>query len=539
MRLISLLLLFIVIFSFSVIADLAIDETSLNLIGEENDALSQNFTIRNTDTVNTLANIQFNYEANDFSDRDNTISLTFEPVSIASLAPQTSQSVKLTANIPNNMDIGVYSGSINATSGALTDSFTLKVVVKPEICSDGIQGNDLFLDINDPGDGDNFRPNQELSLDIDVDNDGNNDLDVVVEALLYNMNKGKKIASIESDPMEVQENDKEAFDNLDLKIPTDSKYLKEGEDYILFIKAYEDGDEDQNCNEDFVELNLELEEDEVIIESMKFLPPTVSCGDSVTATLVTRNIGSDNQDDVRIELNQAQLKINEVSSFFDLDDFNDKDDNDYTTTFTFTIPEDADEKEYKFDATVNFGGSDTYTFDTLDTSSRLMVSECGKQQEEITSVSSQAQLNVLSVVKSAAIGSTLSIPYTVTNTGSASQTYTVEFVPSGTWSTKQSQTVTVGAGQASQNTITALINSGISEGLYSGTIRLLSGDTLLDSKTISLELLNPNAITTRAVYRKTFLDDLRINNLSTAFWIIGNLILAIIIAVLAYLLLKK
>ena len=101
---------------------------------------------------------------------------------------------------------------------------------------------------------------------------------------------------------------------MDVRIPTDSKYLKEGEDYMLFVKAYESGNEEDNCAERFIDLSLELDEDDVIIESLTLTPQVASCGDTVTASLKARNIGSSDQNNARLELKQDDLDVNKNRS---------------------------------------------------------------------------------------------------------------------------------------------------------------------------------------------------------------------------------
>ena len=535
MKLISLLIISIILFSFSVAAVSLSATSTVSVIEEESSSSVQTIGITVTDTVN---NINANTSLLSLSDGDNNITLAFSPsFPIASLTNQTS-SVQLTVNIPENMDIGKYGGPIeitgtNATGGLLSTSLDLQILVKPEICEDGVIGN-LDLDINEPDDGDDFKPNQELNIGTDVDNNDDDDMDVKIESSLYNMDKGKKILSMLSDGKNIDSDDSESFD-MDMKLPTDSKYLKDGDDYMLFVKAYEDGNEEDNCAERFIDLSLELDEEDVIIESLTLTPQVASCGDTVTASLKARNIGSDDQNNVRLELKQDDLDVNKMSDMFDLEGFDDKDDNYRTEMFTFNIPANAEEKDYVFNAKVYFSDVSQSLDVLLNPSTSLTVSNCGNF---ITSTTSSQAMLTVSSLKSAAIGSVLSLPYVITNSGQ-SASFTVEFVPSGTWSTKQVQTVTVGSGQSTQFTVSPIINSGISEGTYTATVRLLSGNNVLDQKTISLELLNSNSITGRAIYRKSFLDDLSIDNLSASFWIIANIILALVILGLAYLVLRK
>lgn len=536
-----LLVIVLLLISFvSAAPVLNVDKSSISILGPEDSQRSDTFTIKNDgDTV--LNNIVFTNNVK-LTDGTNTINLVFNPSSIATLAIGASQAVTLTANIPDKMKMGVYSGTVNVSSGSVQDTFTLDMTVTPELCTEGQVGGDLSFSIEDLDEGDGFKPGEEISFSVNVENSGTDDQDVIVKAYLYNMDSGKKIAAVESDKKEVKEDDESNFD-LVLAVPTDTKYLKEGDKYSVFVKIFESGNEDENCKEDYINLDLELEEQKAVIESVAFSPSTVSCGDRVTAAVKVRSIGTDDLDDVRVQVTNSELGINQVSEFFDLSGYDETDDNNQMAQVTFQIPEDAEEKTYDFLSieVLYDGGSSDVTEILSNNIPKLVVSGCGANAGTnlISTLGTQANLAASPSQSSVAVGSSLLINYVLTNPTNSTASYTIDFVPNGNWANSVSQTISVNAGQAYSGVINTLTNT-VAQSTYSGVLSVKSGSAVLDSKTITIDLLNPNQITGGATFtEKSLFDDLRIGNIPVAFWVIADLILAFIILALVYIVYRR
>jgi len=529
-----LIVLFLVGF-VSADSSLSVQQDKITILGPEDSNRDKTFTINYAELTQEIT---FNYQSSDFSDGDNTIDLRFNPSTIDPSTITSPQDITLTADIPDDIDLDIYSGEINVTSGTLTNSFILDIIIIPELCDEGPQGNLKIRDIDKPDDGDNFQPGEEIEINVEVENDGSDDLDVVTKAYLYNMDKGKKIASVESDEKEVEEDDSEDFE-MTLKVPTDTDDLKEGDTYYLFIKAFESGSEDENCYEDYVELELELEDEKAIIESVVFSPETVTCGETVTAMIETRNIGSDDLDNVRTEINHFDLGIHKVSSFFDLDEYDEEDDNHYSSRIDFTVPEDAKDGEYEFfDISVLYEGEKTGIEETLDNLPKLTISGCGDEEETLEE-GAEASFAVNPSQTSVAVGSELILNYDLKNPTTNDAIYTIEFNPSGNWANMISQQVTIKAGKTLQSSLTTLTNQ-VTEGTYTGIVSVKSGNKILSSKQISIELVNPNQITGSATFtKKSLFDDLKIGNIPVAFWIIADLILALIILAMVYIVYRR
>ena len=530
-KILTLIILTVLLLTSAVLAAKSYTVTTPSSITAiEGETKTSSFTIANdgNETISNLA-ISLNLTST-LTDGTSAITINFNQTSIQNFLNQTSQTITINASIPSDFDIGTYRAVIDLNGDGILKTTTLDIIVDPNVCSEGKKGSDLSIDMQNPDSGDDFKPGDIIDAEIDVSNDGSDDLDVKVEASLWDLDKGKKIAYVRSDEQNIDEDSDETF-NLALQLPYTG--FDEDNNYKLFVKAYESGNEDDNCNYESQSQNLELDDDNVIIEKFTLTPNIVNCGDQITAAVDVLNIGTNDQDDVYVKVLNSEMKLDKTSSTFSLDQYGDSDD-DMAETFTFNIPEDAEEKDYSITATVYSDGPDRSQSQTLKVS-------CSNPAAQTTTAASTAgSLSMPLTLRSASIGSTLPFNYVITNPSAQSQTYSLELTPLGAWASPQSQIVTVGAGQASSFTLNVPISTNIAEGTYSASVKLLSSSNILDTKSLSVELLRsnyesePNKFTS-----KTVLDDLKIGNIPLWVWIVLNVILALIILTLAYLLLKK
>ncbi len=212
------------------------------------------------------------------------------------------------------------------------------------------QGN-LDVKIKEPDNNDDFKVGETIKIEVEVENNNDEDKDVIVEAILYDIDKNDEIKKIESDDEEIDKKDDYKFE-LELEIPND---FDEKNNYILFVKAYEDGNEEQQCNYDIIKVNLEREKHEVVINEIKIMPEEVAVGGGFRAFIEIENIGREDEKDVYIKLENNELGINIESDKFKLDS-KDKD----SKSFSVKIPEDAKDGSYNLKTSVYYkGGSDS------------------------------------------------------------------------------------------------------------------------------------------------------------------------------------
>ncbi|MBI2523179.1 hypothetical protein HYW19_02200 [Candidatus Woesearchaeota archaeon] len=161
---------------------------------------------------------------------------------------------------------------------------------------------------------------------------------------------------------------------IDFTIPLE---VDEG-DYDVLIEV--EG-EDENGTTHAVEYELELEvqkeDNEVKFLRNTVTPSEIKCGRTVQLSTSVINTGADDEDDVTLEVTNAELGVS-FKETFDLSNEPFDEDSKFSKTFTTIIPQDVAPGIYTLQSVVTFnGGSDTET-DAAD----LVVAQCEVLAEE-------------------------------------------------------------------------------------------------------------------------------------------------------------
>jgi|GEM_PF-2675169 hypothetical protein len=347
-----------------------------------------------------------------------------------------------------------------------------------DTCDNGVIG-DLEVNIKEPDDDDEFAPREDIDIEVKVDNDGNKDLDVEVKAILYNKDDEDEEESITSDEEEIEDEDSETFD-LTLDLPED---LNENDDYILYVKAYEDGDEDENCNEESIDIDIEREDHDVRIEEVIVNPNIANCGDLVSISVEVQNEGTKDEDDVSVKVSNNILGLNQVSNKFNLEENDDEDS--AIKRFTFTIPKNTQEGNYGISAIVDFddgGDSD---------SSTLSISEC-KTTKKSAPVTVVESLGTLSLAKSSfelEQGEAIAIPLLVNNQENIKEEFKIEISDVKGWANPiGSETLTLREGQSSTSYIYLNTKEDALVGKHSFVVSIKSNGRLIDTRDIIVKI---------------------------------------------------
>lgn len=376
--------------------------TELVITSEEESVKTKEFTLTNSGNRN-LNELTLKIEGGTFSDGTEIISFRAKfgndvfrnvvlntPLEMASdMNVGSSSIVVIEATIPQNINLDNYAGRIiiaDTQFAQATVTIPLTIRIEPEICKDGRLSNgvvvdgpqtgDLRISIDNPDNNDDFKILDDIEIDGDVENKGSTDLDVVIEAILYDLDNNNEILTIESDSIEVDDGQSEGYD-LIMQIPNDED-IDPDNTYMLYIKAYDDGNEDEFCNYDSIEVDLERDDDHVIMTSFTINPIVVQQERSVSFRVGVENIGTDDQRDSYIIVRNEELGLELRSNVFDLKKY-DKSGNDYIFTQTFTIPANAEEKDYTIEAVVYYNNER----DTASSFGTLTVQDNGQKEEEI------------------------------------------------------------------------------------------------------------------------------------------------------------
>lgn len=255
-----------------------------------------------------------------------------------------------------------YSTTINVTNGTNTQSLTFSFK-ETDYCGSTKTIGSLDLEIEDVqvisgfGEDDDFwYLMDEVEVEVTVTNDGNYDMsDITLEWALYTSGN-KKISEDEVDEFDLDEDDDTTL-TFTITLNEDIEEF-DGKNAILYIRAIGKIDDSDSSNDgentcvtekissdvitsdNFVVLNnFEINDIESVEELVE---GTFSCGSQVTLRGEAWNIGEDDEDEVSLEIYSKELGVHEEVELGDIDAYDSSE-----FSFTFNVPENLDEKNYR------------------------------------------------------------------------------------------------------------------------------------------------------------------------------------------------
>ena len=219
-----------------------------------------------------------------------------------------------------------------------------------------VKSNLLKINIKNPDEGGDFKINEDIEAEIEVENDAGENLKVNVEAYLYDLTDDKSVDDA-NDKQNIDNGKEKQFD-FTLNSPSDV----ENSEFVLLVIANGKKDNDY-CNYEYIDLNIEREEHDVIIDEITARPNSVFPGERVDTEIKVNNIG-DSDEDVYIEIVNNALNISVKTEEFELEGFG-GDDSD-AKTLSFVIPENADTGTYELTAKVYFDSGDENNQETFE-----------------------------------------------------------------------------------------------------------------------------------------------------------------------------
>jgi len=346
------------------INDQDLGSNAIVLTGERGDTTEVQLKLKNTGNVD-LTNIALShgFTSDDLKDSDdNPITLTISPTTISTLAKGAETTVTLRANIDSSYEIDTLSNELILTSSSFSGGrFThpLKIEVRPLACLSGSSSNELDLEVVEPADDEEFEPGEDLHLRIDVENKGSNDKDVKVEVGLYNLDNSRKVQGFSS--TKNINDDSEKTYTFEFSLNTED--IDSDDDYAIFIKAYDRDEEEDTCLQETFDVELTVPEHKVLMESLNLNPTTVTCGNTVTGTVLLTNVGENNERVVLTATNpDLGLSYTSPDLFLTSDD-----DSDSSVYHTFSLITSANAKagSYPVAVTARYSGETTEDIRTV------------------------------------------------------------------------------------------------------------------------------------------------------------------------------
>jgi len=410
----------------------------------------------------------------------------------------------------DNLQLGkLYQGSINVSNA--TESSIVSFQYIHTLCDDGPLNSsvlEITVDINNRGEGDDddWLPLDEIEIEVEVDNEGNEDLDdIMVEFALIEKDSGKDVTS---DLIWISKDDEEAdLGDIDegkdethtFIFKVDTELGLDENDYLIMVKAFPDGDEDEICTDSsndlddtyFEEINIDRENDDdrlVIIEDIQADTVPLICGQEAIIIAKAYNIGEDDQDKVLVDLTSKGLNID---LFIVLDNF-DADDGAKTLEFSFFVPENVTADLYKFDFQTFYDWDDDLDPDltsSYDENSQLFTWKFDVEGKCLGSVitGSKISATLSEDTPKAVTGRELIIETIVENTGTEDTEYTLSISGLSGWakvSAIDPETFTLAPGDTKDVTVYLDVDKDTKAGEKEFTLKTTYGSESTEQKVL-------------------------------------------------------
>lgn len=467
-----------------------------------------------------------------------SLSLIFSETSF-SLAPGSSKNIDVSSLSLNNLTFGSTSSTVTVKDNSQTAAqASTSFSISNSFCKNGSIGGKLILDgvdISSTGDDDtDWMPLDTITVEVQVQNDGNDDVkDINVQLGLYDSSGKNKVGDLdfvntdeETINLRTIKDGDDDTATFEFKVPAD---MNTG-NYKLSIKAYSDKTgENSECidysseldSNTYQEVSVNEQDDEgmfIAFDNIELNPTEATCGDTVAMRLDVFNVGTDEQDQVRITLTNKELGISLSQEIRNNMQQGDKE----SISFLFTVPQNLATKTYKLalDSEYDYKNG-VYRQDSDDsTEVQLKAIGCGSTSPTQRVASISASLD-----SEAKAGKEMTVTSKITNIGSNSTTFIIDVSGYEDWAELKDvsdRLVTLNAGQSKEVTLTFTVNSDAA-GEQDFKITATSGNNS-EERTVSVD-----------VAKSSIFSGMSLGGSNSLIWIIAiiNIVLILLIIIVA------
>jgi len=373
-------------------------------------------------------------------DEGNTLLLSFSPNPLTGINTSSAVTVNVISVDYSKLEVGKdYSGNLLIKNTAdASDNKTVEVNFIKSFCKVGDIGGNLSItevDIENDGQGDEdeWLPLDKIVIEVDVENENSDDddkIDTVVEISLYDSD-GEEYLDLDEVEIGKIEGGEEDTATFTFTVPADVGI--DSGNYFLYVKAYEDGDEEEICtsrfdSEYFKEISIDREDDDdrqVLFDEIEVTPYPALCNEEVTLRAKVYNVGEGDQEEVKVTAYNKDLGLDLYGIVSDLDEGDGA-----TVEFTFLIPKNASEGTYqiklqtRYDYDDDYMPEDDYAYDDVSELDYAQIKVEGNcispttKDAEITASLETSQDDVTA-------GKEVIIRATIKNSGEERTTYTI------------------------------------------------------------------------------------------------------------------
>jgi len=349
-------------------------------------------------------------------------------------------------------------------------------------CEKGHVG-DLEITLKEPEDDEEFKPKEIVGIEAKVKNKGTKDLDIILEAILFDRDDNDSVKKEKTDDFEIEDKESTTVD-LDMEVPNGE--IDEDHDYTLLVKVYEEGNEKEQCDEDIIDIDIEREKNDVVITELSIEPDSVTCNQDIHTTVTLENIGKKSEDDVFVEVLIPSLNREEESGSFDLGDH--EVDEQITKTLIIRIPETVKKGEYDLFITAFFDKGTQKVSEMR----KITVQDCvdGKRHKEDLPQKIKKSPIVVDNIFNVEPGQEIKIPVLVKNTNNYVGIYTLRLSDT-VFSEITELNVLLKGNTEREVTLKGKIKEDITSGEHSAVVTLLKGKNQEMSKNIVFKVHKP------------------------------------------------
>jgi len=393
-----------------------------------------------------------------------------------SLGNGTSTIISTSIN-PSDIDklpLGVYStnAEIKSENSAKTENSTqtLTFKVHKSYCEKGplnlsvIEIRDVEESGSSSDDDWTWYPQDTITLGVKVkNNDDDNDRTVRVGWDIYDTSNDEFLDIGDEDTLDIDTNDEETVE-FTFDVPYD---LERGSTYLLYVKAYDDDDgEDEICSvsnenmrsaaigeEEGIPIEIQRERNDVQITKTN-LPELLSCSSTTDVGLWISNLGRDREDKIKVTLLESVFS-KEASREISKLDWDDKAEE---ISFPIAVQEDLQEGIYKLKFKIEYDydqDDDKYgIFSTTEYSIEVKGNCIEKEKEKSASITAELGSDAIA-------GQQLIIAGTIENKGKTETTYSLSATDYTSWATLdkiEPKTITLEAGKSKDFSIYFNVN---------------------------------------------------------------------------------
>lgn len=251
--------------------------------------------------------------------------------------------VPVTAYVPDSQDSGKLSiGTVTATASGLTKTATVYLETKSELVITKVKANiDGKSTTLDDGEDVDAKPGDDVTITVTLKNEFSENIDIEDITLTIESDSDLDVDD-DTDITRIKDGDKDESE-FSFTIPRDI----DEDDYDIDITA--DGEDENGAKHsaDYsITINIDKESHEISVVRTTLTPSRISCGGRVSLKVLVENTGSNDEDNVALEIRNSDLNLEEYFTRLSIDEGDDLE-----KTLTFNVPSSIEPGDYNIEVT--------------------------------------------------------------------------------------------------------------------------------------------------------------------------------------------